>query len=240
MPMQYPNVFYHGHGETHDHAHDNHAHDNHVHDHHHDDGLRHNPLPQTEAELISKSIESLLLEKGFITNDGIERIVDYYKNDVGPMLGAKAVAKAWVNPAYKKRLLENGTEALKELNITGFQSEYLIIKENTPTVHNVIVCTLCSCYPWATLGLPPSWYKSFAYRSRVVIDPRGVLKEFDLELDESIEIHVWDANAEIRYMVLPERPEGTVNMSEEELAALVTRDSMIGVAKLRSLNIVKS
>ena len=148
------------------------------------------------------------------------------------MNGAKVVARAWVDPAYKERLLKDATAAIAELGFGGMQGEHMVVVENTPTVHNLVVCTLCSCYPWPVLGLPPVWYKNAAYRSRVVIDPRGVLREFGLDLDESVEIRVWDSSAEVRYMVLPERPSGTEHMAEEELAALVTRDAMIGVARV--------
>ena len=205
----------------------------HDHDHSHDE-KKHNPLPISQSEFVAQAIESLLVEKGLVTHDSIERAVEYFKNDIGPMYGAKMVARAWVDEEYKQRLLADGTQAMRELGISnGVQTEYLVVKENKPGVHNVIVCTLCSCYPFAVLGLPPSWYKSFEYRSRVVIEPREVLKEFDLELDGSVEIHVWDSNSEIRYMVLPERPEGTEHMTEEELAVVVTRDAMIGVAVVK-------
>jgi nitrile hydratase subunit alpha len=167
-----------------------------------------------------------------ITTDALDVIVRLYEQDIGPLNGAKVVAKAWTDPAYKQRLLENGTAAVAELGFTGRQGAEMVILENTPTVHNVVVCTLCSCYPWPVLGLPPTWYKSFAYRSRVVREPRAVLREFGLELPESIEIRVWDSNSEVRYMVLPERPAGTEHLSEEELIPLVTRDTMIGVSNV--------
>jgi nitrile hydratase len=232
------NVFYHGDGygfgKGQDHAHD-HSHD---HDHAHDE-KKHTPLPISQSEFVAKAIESLLVERGLVTHDSIERAVEYFKNDIGPMYGAKMIARAWVDPEYKERLLTDGTKAMWEFGVSGVQTEMLIVKENKPGVHNVIVCTLCSCYPFAVLGLPPSWYKSFEYRSRVVIEPREVLKEFGLELDDSVEIHVWDANSEVRYMVLPERPEGTKHLSEEELAALVTRDSMVGVAVVNHANSAK-
>jgi nitrile hydratase len=148
------------------------------------------------------------------------------------MNGAKVIARAWVDPAYKQRLLTNATAAMAELGFSGLQGEHMVVVENTPTIHNMVVCTLCSCYPWPVLGLPPIWYKSAPYRSRVVLDPRGVLREFGLVLDESVEIRVWDSSAEIRYLVLPERPRGTEQMREEELAALVTREAMIGVTRV--------
>jgi nitrile hydratase len=179
-------------------------------------------------------LESLLLEKGLLTPDAVDRVVSAYETDIGPLNGAKVVAHAWVDPEYKKRLLKDATSAIAELGIGGMQGEHMVVVENTPTVHNAIVCTLCSCYPWPVLGLPPVWYKSAPYRSRMVIEPREVLKEFGLTLDESTEIRVWDSSAEIRYMVLPQRPEGTEGMTEEELAKLVTRDSLIGVAKAKS------
>jgi nitrile hydratase len=155
-----------------------------------------------------------------------------YENDIGPMNGARVVARAWTDPAYKQRLLTNATAAIGELGIGGLQGEHMVVVENTPAVHNVVVCTLCSCYPWPVLGLPPTWYKMAPYRSRMVIDPRGVLQEFGLDLPEAVEVRVWDSSAEIRYMVLPERPQGTAHMSEQELAQLVTRDTMIGVARV--------
>jgi nitrile hydratase len=164
----------------------------------------------------------------------IDATVDLYENKVGPRNGARVVARAWVDSAYRKRLLDpaTSTATIAELGYSGAQGEYMVVLENTPKVHNLVVCTLCSCYPWPTLGLPPAWYKSAPYRSRVVLDPRGVLKEFSLELPDDVEIRVWDSTAEIRYLVLPERPGGTERMTEEQLAALVTRDSMIGVAKV--------
>ena len=177
-----------------------------------------------------RALESLLIEKGLLSSDAVDRLIAHAEQDIGPLNGAKAVARAWVDPSYRERLLADGTAALAEL---GYGSPSLDIKvlENTPAVHNVVVCTLCSCYPWPVLGLPPAWYKSFAYRSRVVIEPRAVLREFGLELDESVEIRVWDSTSEVRYMVLPERPSGTENLTEDQLAALVTRDAMIGVAR---------
>ncbi|PYQ88953.1 MAG: nitrile hydratase subunit alpha [Acidobacteria bacterium] len=169
---------------------------------------------------------------GLVDRAALDAIVDAYETKIGPRNGARVVARAWVDPAYKKRLLTDATAAIAELGYSGGQGEDMIVLENTPKVHNLIVCTLCSCYPWPVLGLPPVWYKSAPYRSRAVIDPRGVLREFGLELSEETEIHVWDSTAELRYMVLPERPAGTQHMSEQELAGLVTRDSMVGVAKV--------
>ena len=187
---------------------------------------------QTQAlEARVKALESLLIAKGLISPDTLEKLATIYENDLGPMNGAKVVARAWVDPVYKQRLLTDATAAIAEMGFGGLQGEHIVVVENTPKVHNVVVCTLCSCYPWPVLGLPPVWYKSAPYRSRMVIEPRGVLREFGLDLDESVEIRVWDSSAEIRYMVLPERPSGTEHMSEEELAALVTRDMMIGVAR---------
>jgi nitrile hydratase subunit alpha len=198
-------------------------------DHDHD----HQVVP-SDVALRVKALESLLVEKGMVDPAAIDATVDLYENKVGPRNGARVVARAWVDPAYKKRLLDEatGTAAIAELGYSGAQGEYMIVLENTPRVHNLVVCTLCSCYPWPTLGLPPAWYKSAPYRSRAVIDPRGVLKELGLALPDDVEIRVWDSTAEIRYLVLPERPAGTEHMTEEELAALVTRDSMVGVAKV--------
>ena len=187
---------------------------------------------EIDADSRTKALEALLVEKGLITTDAIDEIVRLYERDIGPLNGAKVVAKAWTDPAYKKRLLEDGTAAVAELGFTGRQGAEMVVLENTPTIHNVVVCTLCSCYPWPVLGLPPTWYKSFAYRSRVVREPRAVLHEFGLELPESTEIRVWDSNSEVRYMVLPERPAGTELLSEAELIPLVTRDTMIGVAEV--------
>jgi len=179
-------------------------------------------------------IESLLTKKGLVAKDALDRIVDMYENDIGPMNGAKVVARAWADPGYKARLLENATAAIAELGFGGLQGEHMVVVENTAKVHNVVVCTLCSCYPWPVLGLPPAWYKDAAYRSRVVIDPRSVLAEFGTMLDDDVEVRVWDSSAEIRYLVLPERPAGTEHLDEEALAALVERDAMIGVAKAKA------
>ena len=188
----------------------------------------------SSAALRTKALESLLIEKGLLTTDVIDAIVRTYEQDIGPLNGAKVVARAWVDAAYKKRLIEDGTAAVAELGFSGAQGAEIVVLENTPTVHNVVVCTLCSCYPWPVLGLPPSWYKSYAYRSRAVREPRTVLREFGLELPAAVEIRVWDSNSDVRYMVLPERPEGSEHLSEKELAALVTRDAMIGMARAQT------
>ena len=193
----------------------------------------HHPAPLSDVEARTRALESILLEKGLLTPDAVDQVITAYERDIGPLNGARVVARAWVDAEYKKRLLTDATQAIAELGFGGMQGEHMVVVENTPTIHNVIVCTLCSCYPWPVLGLPPVWYKSPPYRSRVVIEPRKVLQEFGLKLDETTEIKVWDSSAEIRYMVLPERPAGTEGMTEEELVKLVTRDSMIGVAKAK-------
>jgi nitrile hydratase len=210
----------------------------HEHHHHHDDEddvqeHREHGAPLTDVELRVRALESLLVDKGLVEPAALDALIDTYETKVGPRNGAKVVARAWVDPAYKRRLLEDGTAAVAEFGFMGRQSEKLVVVENTPDVHNVVVCTLCSCYPWAVLGLPPVWYKSAPYRARAVIDPRGVLKELGVSVPESREVRVWDSTAEIRYMVLPERPKGTEKLSEEELAALITRDAMIGVAQVK-------
>jgi nitrile hydratase len=202
-------------------------HDHEQHEHGHD----HEQDPSS-PELRTEALESLLREKGWITGEAIDRIVERYEREIGPMRGAQVVARAWLDPAFKSRLLADGTAAVAEFGFEGVQLERLEVKENAPGVHNVVVCTLCSCYPWAVLGLPPVWYKDFAYRSRVVREPRRVLREMGLELDDRVEIRVWDSTAEVRYMVLPERPAGTDGMTAESLAAMVTRDAMIGVARV--------
>lgn len=211
---------------------DHHRHDDdHDHDHHHPHGNR----PLTDPELRVKALEQVLSEKGLIDPLTVDALIDTYETKVGPHNGARVVARAWTDREYKQRLLSNGTAAIAELGYSGIQGEDMVVVENTETVHNVLVCTLCSCYPWPTLGLPPAWYKAAPYRSRVISEPRTVLKEFGLTLDEDVEVRVWDSTAELRYMVLPERPPGSERMSEEELAALVTRDTMIGVAKIAPL-----
>jgi nitrile hydratase len=199
----------------------------HMHQHEHE----HQAVPSDPA-LRVKALESLLVEKGLVDRAALDALVDTYEHKIGPRNGARVVARAWVDPAYKARLLANANDAIAEFGYVSKQGDRMLVIENTARVHNVIVCTLCSCYPWPVLGLPPVWYKSAPYRSRVVIDPRGVLREFGLELPEDIEVRVWDSTAELRYLVLPERPAGTERLSEEELAELVTRDAMVGVAKV--------
>jgi nitrile hydratase len=189
-------------------------------------------LVPSDPALRVKSLESLLVEKGLVDPAALDALIDTYEHKIGPRNGAQVVARAWVDPAYKKRLLADAEHAITELGFGGQQGEHMIVVENTPKVHNLVVCTLCSCYPWPLLGLPPVWYKSAGYRSRAVIDPRGVLREFGLELSKEVEIRVHDSTAELRYLVLPERPIGTEELNEDELAALVTRDSMIGVTKV--------
>ena len=179
-----------------------------------------------------EALASLLSERGLVDEATIERFIKTYEQAVGPMNGAKVVAKAWTDSDYRARLLADGTAAIAELGFKGPQGEHIVVLENSPTVHNVVVCTLCSCYPWPVLGLPPSWYKDPAYRSRVVREPRQVLREFGLDLDDDVEVRVHDSSSEVRYMVLPERPAETESLSEEELTALVTRDAMVGVAKV--------
>jgi len=182
--------------------------------------------------LRAEALEKLLTDQGLVAPEAIEEIVRFYEEDVGPMNGARAVARAWVDADYRARLLADGTAAIHELGFGGVQGERLVVVENTPSVHNVVVCTLCSCYPWPVLGLPPSWYKDPSYRSRVVREPRAVLREFGLELSDDVDVRVWDSSAEIRYLVLPEQPAGSEGESEEALASRVTRDAMIGVARL--------
>ena len=192
----------------------------------------HNDNVSSELPLRVKALESLLVDKGLVDPAALDAIVDTYEQKIGPRNGARVVARAWVDPVYKQRLFADATSAIAELGFSGSQGEHMIVVENTPSCHNLVVCTLCSCYPWPVLGLPPVWYKSAAYRSRAVIDPRGVLREFGLEIGEEVELRVWDSTAEIRYLVLPERPIGSEELDEDALAALVTRDSMIGTAKL--------
>jgi nitrile hydratase len=194
-------------------------------------------LPPSEgrlpAALRAEALEQILVERGALDVAFMEKFISMYENDIGPLNGAKVVAKAWNDTDYKKRLLENGTEAIAELGYKGPQGEHIVVLENTPGVHHLVVCTLCSCYPWPVLGLPPSWYKDPAYRAKAVRFPRQLLAEFGLELGDDVEIKVWDSSSEVRYMVLPERPEGTEDMTEEQLASLVTREAMTGVAKAR-------
>jgi nitrile hydratase len=213
-----------------DHDHD-HGHD-HDHDRDHDHGHPHN-APLTDVQLRVRALESLLTEKGLVDPAALDALVDTYETKIGPRNGAQVVAKAWTDPAFKRRLLEDATGALADLGFIGRQGEDMVVLENTEAVHNMVVCTLCSCYPWPVLGLPPVWYKSAPYRSRAVIDPRGVLGDFGVKLPEEVEVRVWDSTAELRYLVLPRRPEGTEGMTEEALAALVTRDAMIGTAVVR-------
>jgi nitrile hydratase len=196
------------------------------HDHEHSGGSRF-----SEVELRVKALESLLVDKGVVDPTALDRLIDSYEHRIGPRNGARVVARAWTDPAYRQRLQRDATAAIAELGYSGAQGEHMVVVENTARVHNLVVCTLCSCYPWPVLGLPPVWYKSNAYRARAVIDPRGVLRDFGLELADDVELRVWDSTAEIRYLVLPERPAGTESLSEAQLAELVTRDSMVGVAK---------
>ncbi len=209
----------------------NDAHDDHDHNHNHDHGDGHHPEAPNAVEARALALESLLLEKGVLTSEEIDRVVSYYEHDTGPMIGAQVVARAWTDPDYRRRLLEDAPGALKELGFENAARTELVVLENRPGVHNMVVCTLCSCYPWAVLGLPPTWYKSAPYRSRAVSEPRKVLSEFGCELPEDVKVNVWDSSSDLRYMVLPERPAGTDGWSEQQLTALVTRDSMIGVAR---------
>ena len=204
-----------------DHDHD-HSHD---HDHDHDNHL-------SEMMLRVKALETLLVAKGLVDPAALDAMIDAYETKIGPRNGARVVARAWTDPAYKARLMEDATAAIAELGYSGAQGEHMVVVENTPTVHNLVVCTLCYCYPWPVLGLPPVWYKSSAYRSRAVIDPRGVLQDFGLTVPDGVAVRVWDSTAEIRYLVLPERPAGTEGMSAEALEELVTRDTMVGTAKV--------
>jgi nitrile hydratase len=196
------------------------------HEHDHD----HQEVP-SDLTLRVKALESLLVEKRLVDPAALDALIDTYEHKAGPRNGAKVVARAWVDPDYKRRLMQDATTAISELGFGGRQGEHMVVVENTPAVHNLVVCTLCSCYPWSVLGLPPVWYKSAPYRSRAVIDPRGVLREFGLSLGDDVEVRVWDSTAELRYLVLPERPAGSEKMTEDQLAGLITRDAMIGVAK---------
>ncbi|HEY2871757.1 MAG TPA: nitrile hydratase subunit alpha [Reyranella sp.] len=195
------------------------------HDHDHDNHL-------SETVLRVKALETLLVAKGLVDPAALDVMIDAYENKIGPRNGARVVVKAWTDPAYKARLMEDATAAIAELGYSGAQGEHMVVVENTPTIHNLVVCTLCSCYPWPVLGLPPVWYKSSAYRSRAVIDPRGVLEDFGLKVSNDVAVRVWDSTAEIRYLVLPERPAGTEGLSTGALEELVTRDTMIGTAKV--------
>ncbi|HUL48164.1 MAG TPA: nitrile hydratase subunit alpha [Steroidobacteraceae bacterium] len=203
------------------------------HDHDHDPGGDTQAAPSDPA-LRAKALESVLVAKGLVDRAALDAVVDAYEHQIGPRNGARVIARAWVDPAYKQRLLTNASAAIAELGFGGEEGECMVVVENTPRVHNLVVCTLCSCYPWPVLGLPPVWYKSAAYRARSVIDPRGVLKEFGLELEPEVEVRVWDSTAEVRYLVLPERPAGTGKLNEAQLAALVSRDAMVGVARVTS------
>ncbi len=187
--------------------------------------------PPSDIALRVKALESLLLEKGLVEAETLDAIVELYEHNIGPKNGAQVVARAWIDPEYKARLLADPTSAIAELGFSGVQGEDMVVVENTPEVHNLLVCTLCSCYPWPVLGLPPVWYKAAPYRARAVSEPRSVLEEFGVDIGDDVEVRVWDSTAEVRYMVLPERPDGTEDLSEEELAALVTRNSMIGTAR---------
>ena len=193
---------------------------------HHDHDHDHSELSETEVRV--RALETILTEKGLVDPTALDLLIETYETKVGPRNGARVVARAWADPAYKARLLTDATAAIGELGFTGRQGEHMVVVENTPRIHNMVVCTLCSCYPWPVLGLPPVWYKSAPYRSRAVSDPRGVLREFGVSLTDDVTVRVWDSTAEVRYLVLPQRPDGTVGWSEERLADLVTRDSMIG------------
>ncbi len=205
----------------------------HPRDHNHEERPGPHGSPLTDIELRVRALESLLVDKGLVDPAALDVLVDTYETKIGPRNGARVVARAWVDPEYKKRLLADATAAIAELGYIGRQGEDMVALENTQKVHNMVVCTLCSCYPWPVLGLPPVWYKSAPYRSRAVIDPRGVLRELGVELSDDVEVRVWDSTAELRYLVIPERPIGTEGMTEGQLAELVTRDSMIGVAKVK-------
>ncbi|HWW21038.1 MAG TPA: nitrile hydratase subunit alpha [Steroidobacteraceae bacterium] len=200
-------------------------------DHAQDDAPGHSDVP-SDIALRVKSLESLLVDKGLVDPAALDFLIDSYEQRIGPRNGARVVARAWTDPSYRQRLLSNADSAIAELGYAGMQGEHMVVVENTPRTHHLVVCTLCSCYPWPVLGLPPVWYKSHAYRSRAVIDPRGVLREFGVSLPEDVEVRVWDSTAEIRYLVLPQRPPNTQSLDESALAGLVTRDAMIGVSAL--------
>lgn len=210
-------------------AHDHH-HDHHHHDHHHDDD---HGTVLSDVELRVRALESILVDKGYVDPAALDLLIETYETKVGPHNGSHVVAKAWSDPTYRDWLLKDATAAIQSLGYIGRQGEHMVAVENTPTTHNMVVCTLCSCYPWPVLGLPPVWYKSAPYRSRAVMDPRGVLQDFGVTLPTEKQIKVWDSTAEVRYLVLPERPKGTEGWSEEKLATLVTRDSMIGTGLAR-------
>ena len=192
----------------------------------------HHPAPVSPVERRVAALEALLTERGLVPEGFIEETIRRYESEIGPMNGAKVVARAWTDPGYKQRLLADATAAIAEFGFGGAEGDHMVVVENTPAVHNVVVCTLCSCYPWPTLGLPPAWYKDPPYRARMVREPRALLAEMGCQLPDGTEIRVWDSSAEVRYLVLPQRPPGTERLTEAELAALVTRDSMIGVAIL--------
>ena len=213
----------HGHDHTHGHAGSSAGDPAHPHN-----------APLSDVQLRVKALESLLTEKGLVDPAALDELIDTFETKVGPRNGARVVAKAWADPDFKRRLLADATATLADLGYIGLQGEDMVVLENTPTVHNLVVCTLCSCYPWPVLGLPPVWYKSAPYRARVVLDPRGVLREVGVDLPDDVEVRVWDSTAELRYLVLPERPLGTEGLTEEELAGLVTRDAMIGVAQVKA------
>jgi nitrile hydratase len=204
-----------------------------VHDHHH-------PRPASAVELRARALEALLAERGLVSSDAIDAVVELYEHDVGPQNGVKIVARAWVDEAYRARLLNDSNRAIAELGFGGAEGDNMVVVANSPTVHNMVVCTLCSCYPWPVLGLPPTWYKSPPYRARAVSEPRSVLSEFGVELGGEAEIRVWDSSAEVRYLVLPMRPVETEGWSEDQLAAIITRDCMIGTALPRSLEAARS
>ena len=205
----------------------------HEHDHEHDPHYEtpKSRRPRSEFELRTMALEALLTEKGIVSTDAVDTFVEIIEHRMGPHHGARVVARAWADPGYHERLLADGTAAAAELGIAGAEGDNIRVVANTADVHNLVVCTLCSCYPWPLLGAPPIWYKSFAFRARAVAEPRAVLREWGTELDDTVEVRVWDSSAEVRYLVLPERPVGTENLGEDELAALVTRDSMIGVSR---------
>jgi nitrile hydratase len=223
------------HDDDDDHGHHRGLHGHHGHHGHHgiDDPEHPHNAPMTDIQLRVKALESLLTEKGLVDPAALDELVDTYETKVGPRNGAQVVAMAWMDPTFKRRLLDDASATLAELGFIGRQGEDMVVLENTEAVHNLVVCTLCSCYPWPVLGLPPVWYKSAPYRSRAVIDPRGVLRDFGVELPDEVEVRVWDSTAELRYLVLPRRPEGTERMTEDELASLVTRDAMIGTGIVR-------
>jgi len=199
---------------------------------HHTQEVTHDTIESLDPKARARALQSLLIEKGIVSTDAVDEVIATYEEDIGPLNGAKVVARAWTDPDYRERLLANGTEAIADLGFDGLSANHVEVVENTPTDHNVVVCTLCSCYPWGLLGLPPTWYKSKAYRSRVVREPRAVLAEFGVELDEAVDVHVWDSNSDLRYVVLQQRPPGTDGLSEDKLVDEVTRNAMIGVDRL--------